>query len=107
MHGAEDGKKQEEQKQDASQEDTWVGLKEMCKQNWSVLMKVGAYVMCLNSLRSSRKLIVAVAGEKYKIADIMISVVMTTSFTVDTLTCPVAGVIMDYCGRLASGVISP
>ncbi|GET86275.1 integral membrane transport protein, putative [Leishmania tarentolae] len=67
--------------------------------NWSVIWRLGLYIVLATVLRANRKLLISFAGMRAEMTDAQISYLMGLSFMFDAVLFPLGGVTMDLLGR--------
>ncbi|CAD2220525.1 integral membrane transport protein [Angomonas deanei] len=67
--------------------------------NWGTIWRLGVFVILSTSLRTNRKLMLALFSLQHNLTDSEISYIMSLSFAFDALLFPLGGIIMDKMGR--------
>jgi MFS family permease len=81
---------------------TW----DILKQHWRVLLSVGLFSSCLQLVRSARRLLLTMHGHSEGLTTTQLSNLWAISFFADSVTFPLAGILMDKWGRKSSAVPS-
>ncbi|CAG9569628.1 putative drug resistence protein [Leishmania major strain Friedlin] len=66
---------------------------------WSVIWRLGLYIVLATVLRANRKLLISFAGMRAVMTDAQVSYLMGFSFIFDALLFPLGGLMMDLLGR--------
>jgi MFS family permease len=66
---------------------------------WSVIWRLGIYVVFATAIRANRKLLISFAGMRASMTDAQVSYLMGFSFVFDALLFPLGGLVMDLLGR--------
>ncbi|KAG5486009.1 hypothetical protein LSCM4_06715 [Leishmania orientalis] len=66
---------------------------------WSVIWRLGLYIVLATALRANRKVLISFAGMRSAMTDAQVSYLMGFSFVFDALLFPVGGLLMDLLGR--------
>ncbi|CBZ24181.1 putative drug resistence protein [Leishmania mexicana MHOM/GT/2001/U1103] len=66
---------------------------------WSVIWRLGLYIVLVTALRANRKLLISFAGLRAAMTDAQVSYLMGFSFIFDAILFPLGGLMMDLLGR--------
>ncbi|KPI86294.1 putative integral membrane transport protein [Leptomonas seymouri] len=66
---------------------------------WSVIWRLGLYVVFATAMRANRKLLISFAGMRASMTDAQVSYLMGCGFIFDALLFPLGGLVMDLLGR--------
>ncbi|KPA77504.1 putative integral membrane transport protein [Leptomonas pyrrhocoris] len=66
---------------------------------WSVIWRLGLYVVFATAMRANRKLLISFAGMRASMTDAQVSYLMGFSFVFDAVLFPLGGLVMDLLGR--------
>lgn len=66
---------------------------------WSVIWRLGLYVVFATAMRANRKLLISFAGMRASMTDAQVSYLMGFSFIFDAVLFPLGGLVMDLLGR--------
>ncbi|KAK7196987.1 integral membrane transport protein [Novymonas esmeraldas] len=66
---------------------------------WTVIWRLGLYIILATALRANRKLLVSFAGMRASMTDAQVSYLLGFSFIFDAILFPLGGLVMDLLGR--------
>lgn len=66
---------------------------------WSVIWRLGLYIVLATALRANRKLLISFAGMRSSMTDAQVSYLLGFSFIFDAILFPLGGLVMDLLGR--------
>ncbi|KAG5485460.1 hypothetical protein LSCM1_07544 [Leishmania martiniquensis] len=66
---------------------------------WSVIWRLGLYIVLATALRANRKVLIAFAGMRSDMTDAQVSYLTGFGFIFDALLFPLSGLVMDLLGR--------
>lgn len=66
---------------------------------WSVIWRLGLYVVFATAIRANRKLLISFAAMRASMTDAQVSYLLSFSFVFDALLFPLGGIVMDTLGR--------
>jgi len=83
-----------------------VSTLQIIRQHYGVLLSIGLFSGCMQLVRSARRLLLTIHGHSCGLTPAQLSNMWAIAFMVDSITFPLAGMIMDKWGRKASGLPS-
>jgi len=81
-----------------------VGMCRVCSDYWVLIATAGTFSHMIQVLRESRSVILPLQAEAMELSTKQMGYVISAGFFVDSVTFPLAGLLMDRCGRKWAGV---